>query len=1029
MKNIIFIFLICTLFPCFGQQNCTIKEYQANYTTYPYSDPNPIPAPRSDIYPYFQFSGYTSKAMHKEWRVVELENDFIKVLIFPELGGKVWTAIEKSTGRPYIYYNHVVKFRNIAARGPYTSGGIEFNFGTFGHASSTSAPVDYATNYNPDGSVSCTFGTLDMATMTDWRVEVNLPKDKAFFTTKTFWYGNSPIEEPYYQWHNAAFPSEGNLEFLFSGTGWIGHNGEYGDWPVNKSNGKNISFYEENDFGIYKSYHVIGKHTYFYGTYWHDNDFGMIHYAPRDAKAGQKIWIWGLSGQGMIWEKLLTDNDGQYVELQSGRLFNQNSSESSLTPFKHRGFFPFATDVWTEYWYPILQTDGAVEANEYGALNMDYRNGWLIIYFCPVQNIDEIFVIKNDSQTIYQKKIQLKPLQVFIDSIRTGAPEAAWSAVLGKQKLIYSFDPGAKVLQRPYEAPENFDWTGEYGLTLAARELMDQKMYDQAEGKLKEALKLNPDYVPALVKMTQLRYRRMQHDEALKLIRHALSIDGLAGDVNYYYGLVNAKLGNIIDARDGFELATLSAEYRSAAYTQLGLLSLKGKEMDKVIYYAQKALDNNRYNIAALKLEAVAYRCQNNISGAGEVLETIKSFDPLNHFVNFENYLLNPDAANKDRFIGQIRNEFPAITIEELGIWYYNAGCLDEARKVFAFFPDSPVPAYWMSYLTKVPVDFSGLNPSFVFPQREETGEVIAQLLTWQNHWMLKYHLALLYAAKRQYDRSNALIFDCGDEPGFAPFYAYRASLQNNAEARLADIRRAISLDPDLRYKKMLIESSGPSEALKLAGNFYKKNPNQTEISMVYIRLLMNDRKYEQAEKILAGENFIPMEASTQGRDLYREVKLMKAIECMAGKKYNTAIKFIQEAKLYPESLGSGKPYQDFVDERLEDWMTYLCCTRLNQEEQAEAALNKVLAYKPPLTSYVDNYTPANELITAWAYDIKKEHTKATDWISNVHKNKEKVAELYNDVREGRKPDFAGIESNIRIMERLVELNIADFPR
>jgi len=78
MKNIIFIFLICTLFPCFGQQNCTIKEYQANYTTYPYSDPNPIPAPRSDIYPYFQFSGYTSKAMHKEWRVVELENDFIK---------------------------------------------------------------------------------------------------------------------------------------------------------------------------------------------------------------------------------------------------------------------------------------------------------------------------------------------------------------------------------------------------------------------------------------------------------------------------------------------------------------------------------------------------------------------------------------------------------------------------------------------------------------------------------------------------------------------------------------------------------------------------------------------------------------------------------------------------------------------------------------------------------------------------------------------------------------------------------------
>ena len=91
-------------------------------------------------------------------------------------------------------------------------------------------------------------------------------------------------------------------------------------WPIHPENGRNLSFYEQNDFGPYKSYHVLGRHSDFFGAYWHDDDFGMGRYSTRDDKLGKKIWIWGLSRQGMIWEKLLTDTDGQYVEVQSGRL-------------------------------------------------------------------------------------------------------------------------------------------------------------------------------------------------------------------------------------------------------------------------------------------------------------------------------------------------------------------------------------------------------------------------------------------------------------------------------------------------------------------------------------------------------------------------------------------------------------------------------------------------------------------------------------------------------------------------------------
>jgi hypothetical protein len=105
--------------------------------------------------------------------------------------------------------------------------------------------------------------------------------------------------------------------------------------PVNESNGKKISWYKENNFGPYKSYHVFGKYTDFFGAYFHDEDNGMVRYSSHDDKPGKKIWIWGLSRQGMIWEQMLTDTDGQYVELQSGKIFNQNAEQSTYTPFKH----------------------------------------------------------------------------------------------------------------------------------------------------------------------------------------------------------------------------------------------------------------------------------------------------------------------------------------------------------------------------------------------------------------------------------------------------------------------------------------------------------------------------------------------------------------------------------------------------------------------------------------------------------------------------------------------------------------------
>ena len=124
-------------------QSVTITEEIRQLDTYGFGTPNPVPilTENPKIFPYFKFEGYSHTSQKKGWKVVKLENDYIEVYVLPEIGGKVWGAIEKSTGNEFLYRNEVVKFRNIAMRGPWTSGGIEFNFGIIGHHPSVQQPL------------------------------------------------------------------------------------------------------------------------------------------------------------------------------------------------------------------------------------------------------------------------------------------------------------------------------------------------------------------------------------------------------------------------------------------------------------------------------------------------------------------------------------------------------------------------------------------------------------------------------------------------------------------------------------------------------------------------------------------------------------------------------------------------------------------------------------------------------------------------------------------------------------------------
>ena len=211
----------------------TITEKDTTILTYGYSDPDPVPR-IGNLYPYERFQGFEFQGTEQTWKMVVLENDFLRVKIFPQIGGKVWSIYDKTAGKELFYDNSVIKFRDIAMRGPWTSGGIEFNYGIIGHAPSCAHPVDYKTEKKADGSVSCYIGVMELLTRTRWMVEVNLPKDAVWVRTRSFWHNYSGQFQPYYTWANSGVTASDDLQLIYPATYSIGHGGEITPYPIDE---------------------------------------------------------------------------------------------------------------------------------------------------------------------------------------------------------------------------------------------------------------------------------------------------------------------------------------------------------------------------------------------------------------------------------------------------------------------------------------------------------------------------------------------------------------------------------------------------------------------------------------------------------------------------------------------------------------------------------------------------------------------------------------------------------------------------
>jgi tetratricopeptide (TPR) repeat protein len=934
-------------------QQATIQEEKQVIKTYPFSDPEPAavdPIRREGpggqaIYPYFSFEDESLTGADRTWNVVRMENPYIQVFILPGVGGKLLGAVEKSTQKQFLYYNHVLKFRDLSMRGPWTSGGVELNFGLIGHAPSTATPVDYLVRKNPDGSVSCIVGTMDLPSRTEWRVEFIMPPDKAFLEARTLWYNPQPLDQSYYVWANSAQHLSQDVEFIFPGTTWIGHNFSVPSqpWPIAKD-GRNLALYKNHTEG--GSFFIDGALQDFFGVYWHDADFGYGHWALHGDVPGQKLFLWAPSRAGGIWETLLTDNDGPYLEAQTGRLLDQSDMGR---------FAPYSADHWREMFFPYKQIGPMVKATPYGVLNVQSTGDGLTVGFCALQKIDEKLLIRSDGKEVFTDRIVLQPMGVYAKKIPASVKKGELRVDVG-DKLSYTDDPDSGILKRPLTF-RNYDTSSLEGLYQSAERDMESRHYESALRKYLSYVEKEPSHVSSLTRIAAIYYRRGEYPKALGYAAKALDFVMYDPDANYIYGIISRQMGDLADAKETLGWAARSTMYRSAANSALGGIFVMESNLELAEEYLHRSLDYDAYNIRTYQLLATTYRLAKEPEKAGETVQKILEIDPLNHLARFEEYLLDPRPATLDHFKSMIRNEFPHETYLEIAAYYADLRLDGDALRVLETAPDQATIRYWQAYLLrkKSPQQSrealekaADLSPYLVFPFREESIPVFqwaARALP--RNWKATYYLGLIYWGMGRQEDALKMFEVCGERPDYAPVYVSRAFLEKDANPQkaLVDYEKALSVGKDdwknwYRLANYYRDRGMPEKVFETASGAAQQFPKDDMVKVLLARADLNNDRYEECNSVMANATIIPHEGQRDIRDLFMQCQVGQALHDMKQHQYNQAIAHLETSREYPERLGTGKP--DNPDYRIQDYLEMLCYQELGQSVQATEAVARI---------------------------------------------------------------------------------------
>ena len=931
-----------------------------------------------------------------------LENDYLKIMILPELGGRVQMAFDKVKQRHFIYYQDVIKPALVGLTGPWISGGIEFNWPQH-HRPSTFEPVDHVLEQNEDGSATVWCSEVERMFRTKGMTGFTLYPGVSYLEIKVRLYNRTPYPQSFLFWANPAVHVNDHYQSVFPpDVHAVFDHGrrDVSEFPIARGTYYKVDYSAGVDISRYKnipvptSYMAVHSAYDFLGGYEHDTGGGVLHVADHHIAPGKKQWTWGNGDFGKAWDRNLTDNGGPYIELMCGVFTDNQPDFSWIMPYEERSF--------EQYFMPYHDLGLVKNATKDAALNLEVDGLTVYVKVGVTRRYENAVVeLRDGDDVLFRTPCDLQPEAIFSTAAtrqRTENPERLSLRVMSSDgSMLVSWRPHGEAQQeipgpaKPALRPQEIAGNDQLFLTGLHLELYRHATYDPAD-YYTEAIRRDPGDVRCNNAMGLLQLRRGQPESAEAYFRVAIerlterNPNPYDGEPYYNLGCALTMQSRFGEAFDSFSKAVWNAPFQDAGYFALAQLSARKGSFEQGLAYAERSLSRNTRNHRCRHLIAILLRKLGRTEAASAMVRASLDLDHFNVGCLFEEMMLAEgqddearDAACR-RLAGIARGN--VHTHIEFALDYAAAGLYDEAAALLAGCRSSsgaryPMIHYFLGHFASMQgrpaearthyADAAGASPDLCFPNRWEEVQALrdAQTITPPDA-RAPYYLGNLWYGFRRYDEAircweRSIELDDRFPTAWRNLGLAYYNKRSDKGRALAAMERAFALDPadarvlmelDQLYRKI---GRAPSDRLSKLEQHLPLVEHRDDLYLERITLHTLLGHYRTAYDLLAQRRFHPWEGGegkVTGQYVTCCVGLAK--EALVDRRYQEAIEFLQAAGEYPENLGEGKLPGALENDR----HYYLGCAYqgMGIPEKAEEQLRRAtVGLKEPAPAYFYN--------------------------------------------------------------------------
>lgn len=899
------------------------------------------------VYPYPVIESIADEKTDKEYEVVFIENEYIKVMILPELGGRVQMAYDKIRQRHFIYYNHVIKPALVGLAGPWISGGIEFNWPQH-HRPSTYMPVDTAIEHNSDGSVTVWVSEMERMFHQKGMAGFTLRPGHAYLEIKGAVYNRTDVPQTFLWWANPAvavndhyqsvFPPDINAVFDHGKRAVSSFpiaTGTY--YKMDYSAGVDISNYK-NIF-VPTSYMAVNSKYDFEGGYENDTKAGVLHVANHHISPGKKQWTWGNGDFGRAWDRNLTDTDGPYIELMAG-VYTENQPDFTwLQPYEEKSF--------VQYFLPYRELGVVKNATKDLLMNIDQdgKSGKVNFKIFATSEQHVCVELRNDDGTVYySKEVTITPENIMEENVDVKGAKLCQlnlSITAGGRTLLTWHSEPDEVRPIPDAAeaallPEEIKTTEQLYLTGLHLEQYRHATYNPVD-YYEEALRRDPLDVRNNNALGLWYIRKGRFERAEKYLRTAVRVlmkrnpNPYDGEPIYNLGLALKYQGRTDEAYDQFYKSTWNGAWQDAGYFACAQISLMRNCLTDAMDEIDRSLIRNWHNHKARALKTTILRKAGRNDEALKLIEESLGIDRFNYGCLFEKYIITGDDDTLQLLKTMMRR--CANNYDEIALDYCAAGCTCEALKLWSIAIEegalTPMTYYYMGWCNAA-TDAEAAKELFAkaeaypsdycFPNRLEAVLALNCAMAYlPQASKAPYYLGCLYYDKRQYDLAiKAWERSAAADDKFPTVWRNLAlaafNKQGDKDKAVRLMEKAFALDNtdarvlmelDQLYKCVRRPHAERLALLRKYGNLVAR---RDDLLLEEITLLNQTGQYEEAKAKLDAHIFHPWEGG-EGKvpAQYQFARVELAKKAIAEGRYADAVSLLEECLTYPHHLGEGK--------------------------------------------------------------------------------------------------------------------------